>query len=117
ISIDYTIAEGVAVGDMGAKGDWVLRDLRDAGGLSAAASDDEVVEWQNRLARLEGIWAGPTGCITLPVLATLVAEGKIPRDARVVCTVSETGLKSDLEPPDIPIIAANEAAILDFLQS
>ena len=117
ISIDYTIAEGVAVGDMGAKGDWVLRDLRDAGGLSAAASDDEVVEWQHRLARLEGIWAGPTGCVTLPVLATLAAEGKIPRDARVVCTVSETGLKSDLEPPDIPIIAVNEAAILDFLQS
>jgi len=117
ITIDYTIAEGVAVGDMGAKGDWVLDDLRAAGGLGAAATDAEIVEWQSRLARLEGIWAGPTGCVTLPVLANLVRDGKIPAGARVVCNISETGLKSDFDPPDIPIIEPGEEAVLQFLQS
>ena len=117
ITIDYTMAEGVAVGDMGPKGDWVLDDLRVAGGLAAAATDAEIVEWQTRLARLEGIWAGPTGCVTLPALAKLVRDGKIPTDARVVCTISETGLKSDIEPPDIAIIDSGEEAVLQFLQS
>ena len=117
INIDYTIAEGVAVGDMGPKGDWVLDDLRAAGGLGAAATDPEVVDWQSRLARLEGIWAGPTGCITLPVLAKLVRDGKIPADARVVCNISETGLKSDIDPPDIRVIESGQPAILEFLKS
>lgn len=114
-SITYTIAEGVAVGDMGAKGDWVLEDIRTSGGLGAASSDAEVIEWQQRLARLEGIWAGPTGCITLPALAKLVRRGDIPAEARVVCTISETGLKSDLEPPDVAIISTDPVAVMQFL--
>jgi threonine synthase len=117
ITIDYTMAEGVAVGDMGPKGDWVLDDLRAAGGLGAAAMDAEIIEWQTRLARLEGIWAGPTGCVTLPALAKLVRDGKIPTDARVVCNISETGLKSDIEPPDIAVIDSGGEAVLQFLQS
>ncbi len=117
ITLEYTVAEGVAVGDMGPKGDWVLDDLRAAGGLGAASTDDEVVDWQRRLARLEGIWAGPTGCITLPALATLVRDGKIPTGARVVCAITETGLKSDIEPPDIAIIKSNDRAILEFLKA
>lgn len=113
--ITYTIAEGVAVGDMGAKGDWVLEDIRTSDGLAAASSDAEVSEWQQRLARLEGIWAGPTGCITLPALAKLVRRGDIPSEARVVCTISETGLKSDLEPPDIAVISTDPVAVMQFL--
>ncbi|MBI5166215.1 MAG: threonine synthase [candidate division NC10 bacterium] len=93
--IGYTIAEGVAVGDPGKKGEWVLRILREAKGLAGDASDEEIIEAQGLLAKTEGIWAGPTGCVTVAVLRDLVAKGAIPCEASVVCLVSETGLKGE----------------------
>lgn len=108
--VGYTVAEGVAVGDLGAKGEWVLRVARDDAGLGAAGSDSEILEWQAKLAHLEGIWAGPTGCVTLPALASLVERQAIPSDATVVCIVSETGLKSDAAPPVIdPLVPTVES--------
>ena len=102
--IGYTVAEGVAVGDMGPKGEWVLRVTREQNGLGAASSDQAILDWQSRLARLEGIWAGPTGCVTLPALASLVRNGSIHSDATVVCLVTETGFKSDIDPPQMSTI-------------
>ena len=54
---------------------------------------------QHRLARVEGIWAGPTGVATLAVLARLLAEKRLD-PAQVFCAIiSETGLKTEAEPP------------------
>ncbi len=100
----HSFAEGVAVGDMGPKGEWVLRVTREQNGLGAASSDQAILDWQSRLARLEGIWAGPTGCVTLPALASLVRNGSIHSDATVVCLVTETGFKSDIDPPQMSAI-------------
>src|SRR5206468_1024999 len=51
------------------------------------------------IARVEGIWAGPTGVATLAVLARLVAQ-KLLDPAQTVCAIiSETGLKTEAEPP------------------
>ena len=55
-----SIAGGVLVGDMGAKGHLALRKLREAGGLGAAVADADIAAWQTWLARNEGVWAGPT---------------------------------------------------------
>ncbi len=115
--IGYTVAEGVAVGDLGSKGEWVLKVTRGDDGLGAASDDREILEWQARLARLEGIWAGPTGCVTLPALAKLVNEKVIPADATVVCIVSETGLKGDAEPPEMTPIAPTFESVRRILLS
>ncbi len=106
-----SIAGGVILGDMGRKGAYALRQLRELGGLGATASDEQILGWQTRLARLEGIWAGPTACVVLPALEQLAANGDIPRDARVVCVLSETGLKSDPPPRDYPAIDPTEGAL------
>ena len=96
-----SIAGGVLVGDMGAKGHLALRKLREAGGLGAAVDDDEIAEWQTWLARNEGVWAGPTASVVLPALERLTADGAIGRDASVVAVLSETGLKGG-QPPHRP---------------
>jgi threonine synthase len=113
----YTVAEGVAVGDLGPKGEWVLKVTRENDGLGAASDDREILEWQAKLAHLEGIWAGPTGCVTLPALAKLVKAKAIPPDASVVCIVSETGLKSDAEPPPMTPLAPTSGNIRRILSS
>ena len=116
-TIGHTVAEGVAVGDLGPKGEWVLRVTRDDHGLGAASDDREVLEWQAKLARLEGIWAGPTGCVTLPALAKLVSRGAIPADASVVCLVTETGLKDDAEPAAMTPLAPTVENVRNILLS
>ncbi len=70
LKIGYTVAEGLAAGNPGRKGDWVLRILRETGGVAGQAEDDEILEAQKMLAREEGIWAGPTGSASLAVLKT-----------------------------------------------
>jgi threonine synthase len=99
LKIGYTVAEGLAAGNPGKKGDWVLRLLREGKGLAGDAEDDEILAMQRRLARVEGIWAGPTGVATLAVLARLVAQKELDGAQTVCAIISETGLKTEAEPP------------------
>jgi threonine synthase len=96
--VGYTIAEGVAVGAPGIKGDRALEAVRATEGLACSIEDAEIVEAMGQLARAEGIWSGPTGAVTVACLARLVKDKKIPGDASAVCVVSETGLKGDFPP-------------------
>ncbi|MBI4269634.1 MAG: pyridoxal-phosphate dependent enzyme [Candidatus Rokubacteria bacterium] len=99
LKIGYTVAEGLAAGNPGRKGEWVLRLLREGRGLAGDAEDEEILEAQRRLARTEGVWAGPTGVATLAVLTKLLA-GKRLDPAQTICTIiSETGLKTEAELP------------------
>jgi len=99
LKIGYTVAEGLAAGDPGKKGEWVLRLLRDGKGLAGDAEDDEILETQRRLARVEGVWAGPTGVAALAVLARLLAQKQLDRAQTICAIISETGLKTEAEPP------------------
>jgi threonine synthase len=108
-----TVAEGVAVGQPGARGQWILEVLREQDGLAEAVSDDEVMAAQGLLAATEGIWAGPTACTALAAAIRLAAAGRLPASARVVVLISETGLKGtypasrrQVSPADPALIAA-----------
>jgi len=99
LKIGYTVAEGLAAGDPGRKGAWVLRLLREHGGDAGDAEDAAILDMQRRLARTEGVWAGPTGVATLAVLARLLTERRIDPGQRFCVIVSETGLKTEAPPP------------------
>src|SRR5436309_2790803 len=99
LKIGYTVAEGLAAGDPGKKGEWVLRLLRDGKGMAGDAEDDEILETQRRLARVEGVWAGPTGVATLAVLTRLLAHKQLDREQTICAIISATGLKTEGEPP------------------
>ncbi len=99
LKIGYTVAEGLAAGNPGRKGEWVLRLLREGQGLAGDAEDEEILAAQRRLARTEGIWAGPTGVATLAALSRLLATKQLD-PAQTICVIlSETGLKTEAEPP------------------
>jgi threonine synthase len=111
LKIGYTVAEGLAAGNPGRKGDWVLRLLRELGGLAGDVEDDEILAAQQRLARTEGIWGGPTGVATLAVLARLLAQKAIDPDQTIAVIVSETGLKTEAVTPSRTGIAFDEASL------
>ena len=111
LTIGYTVAEGLAAGNPGRKGDWVLRLLREHGGIAGDAEDEEILAAQRTLARTEGVWAGPTGVATLAVLMRLLAERALDPAQDICVILSETGLKTEAPPPSRSAIAFDEAAL------
>lgn len=111
LRIGYTVAEGLAAGDPGRKGAWVLRLLRAGAGLADDAEDDEILETQRLLARTEGVWAGPTGVAALAVLGKLARDGRVDRAATVCVIVTETGLKTEAPTPSREAVAFDEASL------
>jgi threonine synthase len=96
VKLSYTVAEGLSCGDPAAKGEWVLRILRESKGLAAEVEDDAILETQRLLARTEGLYAGPTGVGTLAALRRLLAEDALDPAQTVCCVISETGLKTEV---------------------
>ena len=97
--IGYTVAEGLAAGNPGRKGEWALRWLCEQGWMSADAEDHDIVDAQRRLARSEGIWAGPTGVAPLAVLIKLLGEKRLDPGQRFAVIITETGLKTEASLP------------------
>src|SRR5262249_24060418 len=95
VKLSYTVAEGLSCGDPAAKGEWVLRILRESKGLAADVEDAAILETQRLLARTEGLYAGPTAVGSLAALRRLLAQGALDPDQTICCVLSETGLKTD----------------------
>jgi threonine synthase len=111
LKIGYTVAEGLAAGNPGKKGAWVLRILREDGGMAGDAEDDAILRAQARLARVEGIWAGPTGSASFAVLERLLAERALDPHATICVIISETGLKTEAAPPSRRATAFDAASL------
>jgi threonine synthase len=111
LTIGYTVAEGLAAGKPGRKGDWVLRLLREREGVAGDAEDDEILAAQRTLARTEGVWAGPTGVATLAVLMRLLGERALDPAQDICVILSETGLKTEAEPPSRSGLAFDEGSL------
>ena len=111
LRIGYTVAEGLAAGDPGRKGDWTLRLLREGKGLAGDAEDDEILAAQGRLARTEGVWAGPTGVAALAVLVKLLAGRELDPAQTFCVIVTETGLKTEAAPSSRETMAFDAASL------
>lgn len=91
---DYeTIAHSLAIGNP-ADGFYAKKAIERSGGFAAAPTDEEIIEAIGLLARTEGIFTEPAGGTTIAGLKTLIEEGKIERDERVVAYVTGNGLKA-----------------------
>jgi threonine synthase len=111
------VAEGLAAGNPGRKGEWVLRILNESGGVAGEAEDEEILEAQTLLARTEGIWAGPTGVAALAVLRRLLAEKAVDPDAGICVILSETGLKTEARASTRRATAFDAASLRRLVES
>jgi threonine synthase len=104
-----TIAKSIAIGNP-ADGPYAIRVVRDSGGFAASASDGEILDAIERLARSEGIFTEPAGGTTLACAIKLIESGRIPRDEPVCVCITGNGLKTiEVQQgrlPEVPVIEA-----------
>ena len=87
-----TVATAIRIGRP-ARGEQALQAAEESGGRIIAASDEEILSMQRRLAG-EGIWVEPASAAGLAGLASLVRNGEIDvRGQRVVAVCTGHGLK------------------------
>ncbi|TDJ78448.1 MAG: threonine synthase [Planctomycetota bacterium] len=88
----HTLAAGLCVptpiGDR-----WMLRVLRESGGTAVSVSDERLLEATRELARTEGMFAAPEGGALVAALRTLLADGRVQSDERVVLFNTGAGVK------------------------
>ena len=73
-------------------GNAVLRMLRQYGGFTATAGDDEILAAQRRLGSA-GLFVQPASALTYAIVKKLAREGRISAASKVVCVLSGSGLK------------------------
>ncbi|PCN50314.1 threonine synthase [Candidatus Geothermarchaeota archaeon ex4572_27] len=78
----------------------------ESGGWAVVVSDQEIIEAQRRLARLEGLFVEPASAASIAGLARLIEEGLVDRDETVVCVATGHGLKD----PDV-VLSHYEGAV------
>lgn len=83
-------------------GDEVAEYCADHGGLGHVVYDEEVYEWQYRMAREEGIFCEPAGAVALAGLAGAIKRQEIRSDEVHICVVSGHGFK---DPPAVVSMA------------
>jgi threonine synthase len=109
-----TIAKSIAIGNP-ADGYYVLKAVRNSGGWGEMATDDEIVEGIQLLARTEGIFTEPAGGTTVAVTKKLIEQGRIPRDESIVISVTGNGYKTlEAVTPRIPKPQVIGARLAEF---
>ncbi|MEO5986085.1 MAG: threonine synthase [Candidatus Limnocylindria bacterium] len=87
-----TVATAIRIGNPAS---WELAvAARDrSGGLIEAVSDDEILEAQLMIVRLEGVFCEPASAAGVAGVRRLAADGRLGREMTVVCVLTGHGLK------------------------
>ncbi len=87
-----TVATAIRIG---APVSWrkAVNAIRDSFGTAETVTDDEILDAQKLLARVEGIFVEPASASSIAGLKKLVSMGVIDRDERIVCVTTGHGLK------------------------
>jgi len=89
---EKSIAEGL-VGRWGYDTPLAIKALRESDGYAEHVSDSEILEAMGWLARLEGIFAEPSGVACIPGLSKMIETGIVDKGEEVVCIITGSGLK------------------------
>jgi threonine synthase len=92
VSAPETIATAIRIG---APVSWkkAISAIRDSGGTAETVTDEEILEAQKTLSRLEGLFVEPASASSIAGLKKLVENGTIDKNSRIVCVTTGHGLK------------------------
>ena len=97
-----------------------LNVLREAGGLAARASDEEMMAMQRELAASEGVYAEASSVLSLAVIKRLLDEDRLDGDRTVVAVLTSSGLKdpetTQRHLPDIQVAEPTLEGLARFLE-
>ncbi len=93
VAVKETVAESIKVGNPRAMGWRALEAVRESKGTAVSLSDNEILRSQALLARLSGIFAEPSGAVSVAAARVLRGRGVISHQDVVVCNITGHGLK------------------------
>lgn len=115
-----TIATAIRIGSP-ASWDGAVNARDESNGLFEAVTDEEILEAYRLLAGREGVFVEPASAASVAGLLKVSADGRLPRDTLVVCTVTghglkdpDTALQDTPEPEPMPVDSAAVAAALEL---
>jgi threonine synthase len=109
-----TIAKSIAIGNP-ADGYYVLQAVRESGGWGEAATDEEIVDAIQLLARTEGIFTEPAGGTTVAVTRRSSSRAASRADESIVISVTGNGYKTiEAVAASVEKPAIIEARLRDF---
>ncbi len=88
----HTLASGLRVPKSFAD-HIILQDIYDSEGIAVSVSDESISAAQRQLGKAEGIFAAPEGAATLASLISLLQQGWVRPDERIVLFNTGSGLK------------------------
>ncbi len=92
VAAPNTIATAIRIGNPASwKQAVAARD--DSGGAIESVTDRQILDAYKLLSRSEGVFVEPASAASVAGLLQAAAQGTMPRDVRVVCTVTGHGLK------------------------
>ena len=92
IAAPETIATAIRIGAPVRRRE-AARAVQEAEGGFVAASDEEILDWYRRIARMEGVFCEPSSATSVAGLARARAAGTVAEGERVVCVLTGHGLK------------------------
>ncbi|PTD94541.1 threonine synthase [archaeon SCG-AAA382B04] len=95
-----TIATAIRIGNP-INGPKALEAVYQTNGSAESVSDEEIIEAQKKLARLEGIGVEPASASSVAGLKKLIEQGRVDSDEKVVCVTTGHLLKDPQEIIDI----------------
>jgi len=115
-----TIASGIADPLFGYEVDGAvtLRFIKDSGGYCISVADREILSAMRLLASCAGLFAEPTGAVSMAGFLTLLAEGKLKGNEKVVCILTGQGFKEGrkvgelMDWGDVPIVGRDDDKVL-----
>jgi threonine synthase len=87
-----SIAEGL-VGRWGYDTPLALKALKESTGYAESVSELEILKAMEWLARLEGVFAEPSGVTCIAGLSKMIETGIVDKGEEVVCIITGSGLK------------------------
>jgi threonine synthase len=103
-----TVATAIRIG---APVSWkkAVSAIHESHGTAETVTDEEILDAQKMLARIEGIFVEPASASSIAGLKKLVNNGVIDKDERVVCITTGHGLKD----PDTAIKQSEKPVEVD----
>ena len=87
-----TVATAIRIGNP-ASWESAIAARDESGGLIEAVTDEEIIEAQGLVVRLEGVFCEPASAASVAGVRRMAREGRIARTSTVVCVLTGHGLK------------------------
>nr|AGF93140.1 threonine synthase [uncultured organism] len=90
---EETVATGAVTDNPGLSGDETLARVRETDGEMVSVGEERILDYWKSLPAREGIFAEPTGALSLAGLEVALEGGSIKSGEKVVCVNSASGFK------------------------